>query len=181
MEASQRNGKNNGCRALPQDPRLMGRRQPTLHGNNTCDVPPCSCQRVEGGRTDCLPRLLAEFASAEPRGRHTQPFSWWGQKLPRKNYRSYTWRFTSCTDSLGLLLGNQCYLKRCSPPSKTTKGGKGKGYLQPWQGPIQKTPIPQKVVPLRKERKTAQWREVWPWYMRPTKKHWLWQLPSKKR
>ena len=54
-----------------RNPRLMGRRQPTLHGNTTRDVPACSCQRVERGRMDCLLRLLAEFASAEPRGRHT--------------------------------------------------------------------------------------------------------------
>ena len=33
----------------------------------------------------------------------------------------------------------------------------------------------------RKEREIDWWRELWPQYMRSTKKHWLQQLPSKKR
>ena len=49
----------------------MGRGQPTLHGDNTQDVLACSHQRAERGGMDHPPRLLAEFASAEPRGRHT--------------------------------------------------------------------------------------------------------------
>ena len=43
-------------------------------------------------------------------------------------------------DFQGLLLGNQYYLKRCCPPSKTTKGVRRKRHLQPWQGPVPKTP-----------------------------------------
>ena len=33
----------------------------------------------------------------------------------------------------------------------------------------------------RKERETAQWREIWPWYARPTKKHWPQWLPLRRR
>ena len=109
------------------------------------------------------------------------PFSWWGQKCPRNNCRSYTWRFINCTDSLGFLLENQCSSKRCCHPSKTTKGGRGKRHQQPQWGPIWKTPIPPEVVCLRKERKTAWWKEVWLQFVRPTKKHWPQWLPSKKR
>ena len=109
------------------------------------------------------------------------PFSWWGHKLPRKNYRSYTWRFTNCTEFQGLLLGNQHYLKRCCPPSMTIKGQRGNGHLQPQWGPIQETPIPWEAASPRRERETAQWREVWPPYVRPTKKCWPQQLPLKKR
>ena len=94
-------------------------------------------------------------------------FSWWGQKHPRKNYWSYIWRFTNCLKLWSLLLGNQCYLKRCCPPLKTTKGVRRKRHLQPWQGPIPKTPIPLEVASPRKERETAWWREVWPWYSYP--------------
>ena len=33
----------------------------------------------------------------------------------------------------------------------------------------------------QKERKTARWKEVWLQFVRPTKKHWPWWLPLKKR
>ena len=49
----------------------MGRRQPSLLGNNAQNVPACSSQRVEKGRMDHPLRPLAEFASAEPGGGHT--------------------------------------------------------------------------------------------------------------
>ena len=49
----------------------MGRRQPSLLGDNAQNVPACSSQRVEGGRMNSLPRLLIEVASAEPRGGST--------------------------------------------------------------------------------------------------------------
>ena len=75
------------------------------------------------------------------------PFIWWDQKPPKKNCRSYTWRFTNFTDFQGLLLGNQHYLKRYCPPSKTAKGRGRKGHLQPQSGPIQKPPIPWEVEP----------------------------------
>ena len=49
----------------------MGGRQPTSHDNIIQDVPVCSHQRAEGGGMDRPLRLMAEFASAEPRGGHT--------------------------------------------------------------------------------------------------------------
>ena len=64
---------------------------------------------------------------------------------------------------------------------KDHQGWKGERHQQPQQGPIQKTPIPQEVASPRKERETAWWRKVWPQFVRPTKKHWPWWLPLKKR
>ena len=139
--------------------------------------PPKGRKRQNGSSAEAAGRICPSWTLrwAYP------PFSWWGQKHPRKNYRSYTWRFTNCIDFQGLLLGNQCYLKRCCPPSKTTKGRRGKRPLQPWWAPIQKIPIPLEAASPRKERETAWWREVWPQYARPTKMCWPQQLPSRRR
>ena len=52
---------------------------------------------------------------------------------------------------------------------KDHQGWRGNGHLQPWQGPIKKTSIPWEAASPRREIETAQWREVWPMYVRPTK------------
>ena len=50
----------------------MAQGQPPLSYNPPRDVPTCHLQRAEGGRMSHLLRLLAAYAPAEPRGRHTR-------------------------------------------------------------------------------------------------------------
>ena len=142
-----------------------------------------SMQQPKGGK-----RQNGQFTEATGRSclswTHRQvypPFHWWDQKPQKKNCRNYTWRSTNYTDFQGLLLGNQHYWKRWCPPSKTAKGRGKRGHPQPQQGPSQQTPNPQEAEPPRREEGTAQWRGVWPPYVRPTKKCWPWQLPLRKK
>ena len=51
--------------------RPMGQGQPSLSYNPPQDVPTCHLQRTKGGRMSHLPRSLAAYAPAEPRGGHT--------------------------------------------------------------------------------------------------------------
>ena len=57
--------------------RPMGRGQPPSSYNAPRDVPTCCLQRMERGRMICLPRYLAAYAPAEPRGRHTHCSAGW--------------------------------------------------------------------------------------------------------
>ena len=77
--------------------------------------------------------------------------------------------------------GEPVLLEEVLSSLKDHQGQRGKRHQQPQQGPIWKTPIPPEAACLRKERKTAQWKEVWLHFVRPTKKHWPQWLPSKKR
>ena len=92
-------------------------------------------------------------------------FSWWA----RNNCRSYTWRFISCTDSLGLLLENQHSLKKCCHPLEDHQGQKGEKAPTAMARPHPEDPIPPEAACLRKESKTARWKEVWLQFVRPPK------------
>ena len=61
--------------------------------------------------------------------------------------RSYTWRFTNCTDFQGLLLGNQHYLKRCCPPQRLPRAEGGKGICSHSEAPSGRPPSLEKCSP----------------------------------
>ena len=92
----------------------------------------------------------------------------------------HTRKSTSCIHCQGLLWGSWQYLKKCCPPSQTTKGVK-KRLSQPRHDPMLKAPILLGAVPPTEQGKMTQWREVWPQCVRPIKKCWPQCLPWRRK
>ena len=104
-----------------------------------------------------------------------------GQRWPKKSCLRYIWKYVSCIDCQDLLLESQQYLRKCCPPYQTTKGVRKKRPPHPQHDPMLKAPIPLGAMSPTEQGKMTQWREVWPWCVRPIKKHWPQYLPWKRK
>ena len=63
------------------------------------------------------------------------------QKQQKKSCLSYIWKYISCIDCQDPLLESQQYLKKCCPPSQTTKDVRRKRLLWPQCSLVLKAPF----------------------------------------
>ena len=106
-------------------------------------------------RMDHLPRLLAKFASAEPRGRHTC-HSAGGPETSKEELQELCLVVYKLHRLPRSPPGEPVLLEEVLSSLKDHQGQKGgKGIYSHHEAQLKKTPIPQEAASPRKERETA--------------------------